>query len=308
MLDNSAVPAAKRPARARVLAPLLLLLAQAVTLAARQPPLPPPSPALAKPKPAATALYVPKPGTPPPPPSPAPSPGPATAAPNLGEKSAVEEDDGDQTAADTPPPPQYTMGFGKCGPRLQRRQYGNWKMTYNISEQRPGKLLLWLDTQNRTAVASCFGAVEPADFPITAIYFAYFNYTEGVAAWSPALDLTPYKEMPTAYWIKVNGRSLFTVRDLKDFGTNTATSSTYSLKGTHNGLVKPSPDRYKVEIVKYCDGDDDCARIPEPSTVFISPQGHVVFSLWSVGQPLRVNGVLALNHAWCPVQSAVTVR
>eukprot|EP00198_Chlamydomonas_reinhardtii_P009165 XP_001698502.1 predicted protein [Chlamydomonas reinhardtii] len=199
------------------------------------------------------------------------------------------------------------MGFGKCGPRLQRQQYGNWQMTYNISEQRPGKMVMWLDTQNRTAVASCFGQIEPQDFPLTAIYFAYFNYTEGVAAWSPALDLTPYRETSTAYWIKINGKSLFTVRDLKDFGTNTATSSTYSLKGTHNGLIKPSPDKYKIEIVKYCD-NSDCSRIPEPSSVFVSPQGHVVFSVWSVGQSLRVNGVLALNHAWCPVRSAATVQ
>lgn len=127
----------------------------------------------------------------------------------------------------------------------------------------------------------------------------------------PLLPLTrsrsPLPAITPSPGSQINGKSLFTVRDLKDFGTNTATSSTYSLKGTHNGLIKPSPDKYKIEIVKYCD-NSDCSRIPEPSSVFVSPQGHVVFSVWSVGQSLRVNGVLALNHAWCPVRSAATVQ
>ncbi|KAG2428729.1 hypothetical protein HXX76_011432 [Chlamydomonas incerta] len=291
----------------------MLLLLPAATLAARPPP--PPAP---KPKTTAAAASVPK-LTPQPRPSPSPALAPSSDA--AAPKSA-EADDGEPSAADDTPPPQYTMGFGKCGPRLQRQRYGNWQMTYNISEQRPGKLVMWLDTQNRTAVADCFGEVKPQDFPMTAIYFAYFNFTEGVAAWSPALDLTPYRQTSAAYWIKpslacrppppppppqVNGKSLFTVRDLKDFGTNTATSSTYSLKGTHNGLIRPSPSKYKIEIVKNCD-TSDCTQIPEPSSVFISPQGHVVWSVWSVSQTLIVNGYTVLNHAWCPVQSAVNVQ
>ncbi|PNH09557.1 hypothetical protein TSOC_003798 [Tetrabaena socialis] len=205
-------------------------------------------------------------------------------------------------------PPQYYIHFGRCPPALQQQQYGNWVMTRKASTGSKS-IVLYLDTRNMSAVANAFGEVEPLDFPIQHIYFAYFN-TSGVFAWSHALDRIGYKETGSFYQIRVNGKKLSTIKDLKDSGTTTPMTSAYSLKGTlYNGTITPSLAPYKIEITRACTSSSDgCVVGPDPATVFTSPTGHIVFSLWSVKQPLKVKGVLVHNHAWCPVQTVVNVR
>ncbi|PNH09555.1 hypothetical protein TSOC_003797 [Tetrabaena socialis] len=207
-----------------------------------------------------------------------------------------------QSVPDVPTaPPQYYINFGRCGHSRQQQQYGNWVMTYPLSKQEDAGLIFYLDTRNTSAVAKAFGEVEPLFFPIRNIYFAYFN-NSGIQQWSPTLDRIPYKETAAQYQIKINGKALTTVKDLKDSGFKDSMTSVYSLKGTLVGSITPSVTPYKVEVVK------KASRAPDPKTVFTSPTGHIVFSLYSVGQPMTVNGVLVRDHAWCPVQTAVNVR
>ncbi|PNH09863.1 hypothetical protein TSOC_003463 [Tetrabaena socialis] len=210
--------------------------------------------------------------------------------------------------------PQYYIHFGQCPPALQKRQFGNWVMT-RPKQTSTQSLVLYLNTRNMTAVAKSFGKVEPLDFPIRHIYFAYFN-TSGVKEWSPALDRIGYKEVSSFYTITVSGvngvkKILTTVKDLKDSGVKTPRTSMYSLKGSLNGnIIIPQATVFRIEIVKTCTiissrFSSSCDQVPDPATVFTSPTGHVVFSLWSVLQRLTVNGVLVHNHAWCPVQTAI---
>ncbi|KAG2431340.1 hypothetical protein HYH02_013330 [Chlamydomonas schloesseri] len=206
---------------------------------------------------------------------------------------------------------QYYINFGKC--YKQNAEYGTWTLYYNLTENRasPGKLVFWLETFNRSPVnTTTFGTVEPADFPIRQVNFAYFNATLGVQRWSPELDRTPYRETSTWFWIQVDGQRISTCKDLKDSGR--ANSAKYSLKGTLNGLVKPAKQRYRIEIVKSCTPTSNapgaCSAIPDPVNVFVRAAGNVVaYSFWNVGQSLLVNGTLVKDHSWCPTQTAVVV-
>lgn len=170
-------------------------------------------------------------------------------------------------------------------------------------------LVLQLDTRNMRAVSDAFGIVKPKTFPIGFIYFGYFN-TSGVAAWSPKLDESSYKETRSYYSIKVNGIPLWTVRDLKDEGLKTPRTMSYSLKGVLNGVIKPSTTPYKIEIVKVCSSSSpggSCDGVPDPADVFVSPRGYIAYSLWTSNQSLIVNGTYYRDHAWCPVQPVVNV-
>ncbi|GFR52468.1 hypothetical protein Agub_g14972 [Astrephomene gubernaculifera] len=250
----------------------------------------PPPPRLRPPPPSPRS---PPPSPPPPPPSP-PPPSPSSPPP---------------PPPPPPPsaPPQYYISFGKCGPNLQKVQYGAWAMTRSERAQTsPDSIVMFLDTKNKTHVAPVFGTVEPETFPMQSIYFAYFNKT-GIKMWSPNLDATPYKESPSWYTIKVNGRVLNTIRDLKDSGTKTPMTASYSLKGTLNGAIFPSATKFRIEVTKSCDDPKRCSSIPDPATVFTSPVGLIVWSTWSVKQSLYVNGVYVKDHAWCPVQTVLNV-
>lgn len=107
---------------------------------------------------------------------------------------------------------------------------------------------------------------------------------------------------------QVDGKRISTIKDLKDSGRNTRTSSIYSLKGTLNGAIKPAKERYKIEILKSCSTAIGCVTIPDPAKVFVNAAGHVAYAFWNVGQSLTVNGVQVKDHAWCPVQTAIVVR
>eukprot|EP00198_Chlamydomonas_reinhardtii_P002313 XP_001691649.1 predicted protein [Chlamydomonas reinhardtii] len=202
------------------------------------------------------------------------------------------------------------MNFGKC--TRQQQEYGTWLLYFNMTEQRLAghdKLVFWLDTRGMSPVnTTSFGDVQPATFPIRQVNFAYFNATLGVQRWSPELDRTPYRETSSWYRIQVDGKRISTIKDLKDSGRNTRTSSIYSLKGTLNGAIKPAKERYKIEILKSCSTAIGCVTIPDPAKVFVNAAGHVAYAFWNVGQSLTVNGVQVKDHAWCPVQTAIVVR
>ncbi|KXZ42987.1 hypothetical protein GPECTOR_108g182 [Gonium pectorale] len=169
-------------------------------------------------------------------------------------------------------------------------------------------LVLNLDTFGRSPIAEAFGKVKPTGFPLTHVYFAYWNKT-GIKGWSHNLDDVGYKEVPSWYTIKVNGEMLITIRDLKDQGfDDTPRTTAYCLKGTLRNVnnVKPSNSTFRIEVAKVCTGTD-CAAIPDPATVFISPKGHIVWSVWTVHQKMSVNGAPIRDHAWCPVQSAINL-
>ncbi|KXZ42985.1 hypothetical protein GPECTOR_108g180 [Gonium pectorale] len=182
-------------------------------------------------------------------------------------------------------------------------------MTYSKSQQKSkNSLILYLNTFGRSPIAEAFGKVEPAEFPLTHVYFAYWNKT-GVKLWGPKLDDVEYKELPSWYTIKVNGKALGTIRDMKDQGfDDTPLTTAYCLKGTIRDVnnVKPSNSTIKFEIVKVCSGSA-CDTIPDPATVFISPKGHIVWSVWTVHQKMSVDGAPIRDHAWCPVQSAINL-
>ncbi|KAG2501980.1 hypothetical protein HYH03_000476 [Edaphochlamys debaryana] len=204
--------------------------------------------------------------------------------------------------------PQYYMCFGRCGWRLQQARFGTWVVYYSRKLQvDPNVLVLTVDTRNASPVAPEFGTVEPADFPIRQLNIAYHDHLRGVKEWSPVLDQTSYRETPTYYGVRVNGDDIVNVRDLKDSGTNRALTSIYSLKARLNGVVAPSKERYTVEVYKRCRGDEECAAIPDPAAVFISPLGHIAYSFFSVNQPLTINGQLVPDHGWCPVQTAINI-
>ncbi|KXZ42988.1 hypothetical protein GPECTOR_108g183 [Gonium pectorale] len=107
---------------------------------------------------------------------------------------------------------------------------------------------------------------------------------------------------------KINGETLSTTRDMKDQGLyDTPRTTAYCLKGTLRNVnnVKPSNSTFRIEVTKVCTGTD-CAAIPDPATVFTSPKGHIVWSVWTV-QKMSVNGAPIRDHAWCPVQSAINL-
>ncbi|EFJ45426.1 hypothetical protein VOLCADRAFT_105974 [Volvox carteri f. nagariensis] len=218
-----------------------------------------------------------------------------------------------------PPPrplplPQFYMHFGKCGHNLQQQEFGLWSMTRPLSQQLGRhSLVFYLDTGNVFPVAPVFGRVEPPVFKIRQMHLAYFNKS-GVMAWSPALDKTPYRETAPYYSVFVNGTRINTVRDLKDSGVLTPQTSVYSLKVILNDIVQPSTKLYRIEVVKSCalgvaasNLDAACAGVPDPATVFLKGEGYFAFSFWNVGQPLTVNGTYVRDHAWCPVQTGITV-
>ncbi|GIL71313.1 hypothetical protein Vretimale_2832 [Volvox reticuliferus] len=210
--------------------------------------------------------------------------------------------------------PQFYMNFGRCGHNLQQQAYGLWNLTRPLSKQRgPQSLILYVDTKNVFPVAPAFGTVKPSVFMIRQMHLAYFNKS-GVKAWSPTLEKTAYRETTSAYTILVNGAKLqLSVRDLKDTGVMTSQTYAYSLKIILNDLITPSDSIYEVEVVKSCAlrGSDAnisaCAQVPDPASVFVSREGYIAYSFWNVGQSLIVNGVYARDHAWCPVQTGVTV-
>ncbi|KXZ42989.1 hypothetical protein GPECTOR_108g184 [Gonium pectorale] len=182
-------------------------------------------------------------------------------------------------------------------------------MSYSQSQQQSNRsLVLHLDTFGRSHMAEAFGEVQPSDFPLHHVYFAYWNKT-GIKGWSSKMDRTKYKEVPSYYTIKVNGNALSTVRDMKDTGPDTPQTAAYCLKGTLRDVdgVRPSASVFRIEIEKVCSGDAACALIPDPSRVFVSSRGHVAWSIWSVHQKLAVNGAAPRDHAWCPVQAAINL-
>ena len=206
---------------------------------------------------------------------------------------------------------QRYIHFGACKAERQLQQYGNWLMTRPLSKQSSASsLVLHLHTGNTSHVAAAFGQVDPSVFPLEHIYFGYQDLS-GVAAWSPALAKTPYKETTSWYTLRVNGKYLYTNKDLKDQGSyGPPLASIASLKGTLRGLMKPSTTPYRIEIVKSCMLKTTRCKgldVPNPASVSLTPEGYVVYSLWSVKQPLTINGTYVKDHGWCPVQTAVTV-
>ncbi|GLI61760.1 hypothetical protein VaNZ11_004228 [Volvox africanus] len=204
--------------------------------------------------------------------------------------------------------PQYYIHFGRCVQAFQRQEYGNWIMIRSASVQTSSdSIVLRLDTRNMRPVASAFGTVKPNYFPISHLYIAYFDI-RGVASWTPTLDRTPYKETPSYYSIKVNGSPLGTVRDMKGEGDDGPRAVSYSLKGFLNGIIVPSTLPYVIEIVKVCTlYGISCEGVPDPRDVFVSLRGFTAYSLWTVNQPLRVNGTYFRDHVWCPVQTVIDV-
>ncbi|GLI59285.1 hypothetical protein VaNZ11_001137 [Volvox africanus] len=210
--------------------------------------------------------------------------------------------------------PQFYMNFGKCGHDLQKQEYGRWNLTRSMSKQRdPQSVILYVDTKGVFPVAPIFGTIEPRVFMIRQLHLAYFQ-KRGIAAWSPSLDKTPYRETTSFYTIRVNGaKPTLPARDLKDTGVMTSHTYAYSLKVILNDLITPSNSIYEVEVVKSCAlkrggaNDSACAQVPDPASVFVSREGYIAYSFWNVGQSLTVDGVYARDHAWCPVQTGVTV-
>ncbi len=86
---------------------------------------------------------------------------------------------------------------------------------------------------------------------------------------------------------------------MQDVGTEHPRAQMYSLKGTLNGIIAPSPYPYRIEISA---ARPDGAIVPQPAAVFTSPSGAAVFSVWSVNQPLVVKDRNVHSHAWCPVK------
>ncbi|PNH09558.1 hypothetical protein TSOC_003799 [Tetrabaena socialis] len=194
-------------------------------------------------------------------------------------------------------PPQYFISLGSCGRSFQKQQYGNWVMTRLLSKQvGPASIVLSLDTKNESAASLAFGVVEPLDFYIQHLHVAYWN-NSGIMLWSPALDRTGSKDISSFYKININGKALTTTKDNKDSGgAKTSTTAVYNLKGTLNkGVITRSLTPYKIEIKKNCKDSASCAKVPDPLTVFMSPTGHIVFSLMGEGEDLLVNGDV-INH------------
>ncbi|GIL62265.1 hypothetical protein Vafri_16556 [Volvox africanus] len=265
---------------------------------APSPPRPPyiKSPAPPPPRPPYIKSPAPSPPRPPYIKSPAPSP---PRPPPYGKNSS---------ALSPPRLPQYYIHFGRCVQAFQRQEYGNWIMIRSASVQTSSdSIVLRLDTQNMRPVASAFGTVKPNYFPISHLYIAYFDI-RGVACWTPTLDRTSYKETASYYSIKVNGSPLGTVRDMKGDGDDGPRAVSYSLKGFLNGIIVPSTTPYVIEIVKVCTlYGISCDGVPDPRDVFVSPRGFMAYSLWTVNQPLRVNGTYYRDHVWCPVQTVINV-
>ena len=192
---------------------------------------------------------------------------------------------------------QYYLHFGSCWSGRQNQTYGNWHITMPPSQPHSSSLTLYLDTKNSSAVSPCFGFVDPLFFPIRHLYFAYFD-VRGVQ--SAASSTKPYVEASSYYTIRLNGVLLTTVRDLKDVGVG----QPYSLKAMVDGRLLPSPTVYTVEIAKV----RASAAIPDPASVFISPDNEIVYSYWTVNQALTVNGAYVNSHAWCPVLTLTGAR
>ncbi|GLC76796.1 hypothetical protein PLESTF_001836200 [Pleodorina starrii] len=202
--------------------------------------------------------------------------------------------------------PQYYIGFGSCNSTMQNQAFGNWVMYHRRSVQLSGSLTLHLDTRNKSHVADASGTVVPRDFPITNLYIAYFD-NRAVMKLDDALATQGYTQMTSWYRVHVNGQRVTTVQDMKEklSGDPTATYAMFNLKVTVKGAIEPSTSQYVITITKNCANAAACAAIPDPADVFVSGQGHVAYSLWSVQQPLTINGVYKRDHAWCPVQSAI---
>jgi hypothetical protein len=210
------------------------------------------------------------------------------------------------------PLPQYYIHFGRCSHNLQQMAYGTWVMTRPLRMQtNRDSVVFMVDTKNASPVAPAFGSVVPAEFQIRQINIAYFDYLRGVQAWSPDLDKRWYMETGSYYAVRVNGKRLTTTRDLKDSGVKTPETSVYSLKGSLMGAITPSTQPYKLEVVKWCAlskaRPSSCDQVPDPASVFVNERGYFAYSFWNVGQPLTVNGVPNRDHAWCPVQTGITV-
>ncbi|GLC35423.1 hypothetical protein PLESTM_000322700 [Pleodorina starrii] len=202
---------------------------------------------------------------------------------------------------------QYYIGFGSCPRKMQNQSYGNWKM-YRPDAQQPGSLTLFLDTLNTRHMADATGTVSPLDFPIGNMYFGYFD-TAAVQKYGDLIaNKNAYKEASSWYRVTVNGVQQGSVADMKNALSplNLAPSANFSLKISLNkGAIFPSTSLFKIVISKNCKSESACAAIPDPAVAFGSPQGHVVYSLWTVEQSMIINGKTFANHAWCPVQSAL---
>ncbi|GLC73400.1 hypothetical protein PLESTF_001371300 [Pleodorina starrii] len=205
---------------------------------------------------------------------------------------------------------QYYVGFGSCNSTMQNQAFSNWVMYRPRTQQQPGSLSLFLDTRNMGVVADATGNVVPREFPLNNMYFAYFN-NRAVQKLDEALsNPDTYTQTSSWYRIHINGKRVTTVMDMKNTltGANT-TSAPFSLKSTLNGVITPSTALYNITISKNCGDPVACAAIPEPVDAFVSPSTDtLVFSFWTVNQPLTINGFYKRDHAWCPVKTAVNVE
>lgn len=192
---------------------------------------------------------------------------------------------------------------------MQNQTFGNWIMARSRSEQLPGIMVLKLDTRNMSHVSDATGKVVPREFPITNLYLAYFN-NKAVRSFNKSFSSSnQYIQTTSNYQVTVNGQPITTVQDMKNqlTGDVKATGAMFSLKVTVKGLIKPSTSVYTIVIGKKCASPNVCAIIPDPGKAFLSASDRVVYSLWSVQQPLTINGDFIPSHAWCPVQSAMNL-
>jgi hypothetical protein len=208
---------------------------------------------------------------------------------------------------------------------MQNQSFGNWVVRRPLDLQRPGSIVLVLDTRNMRHLADVAGDIKPKDFSITHLYLAYLNESAVVNRKVLLESNGGYDEASSGYVVTISGgpdgkvRNFTTNQDMINTlagGSSSTSFSRFSLKVPINGFIKPSTEEYVITISRSCPGAWDEARClrdrTDPAAAFVEPSTNVVvYSLWSVKQLLAVpyiNGGKPRDHTFCPVQTAVAVR